>query len=706
MAAIENVFNRELSWIEFNKRVFAQALDTRVPLLERAKFLAIACTNLDEFFMVRVGGLLGLTRQKKAAPDPSGLSPARQLELISEQVHAMMTTMYKCYHEQLVPELEANGITCIHPSRFTDRQAAYAQPLFASELMPILTPIAVHDDAPMPLLANRGLHLLVRLKSVSPEGGAKHRYVIIPIHRSVSRLIMLPAEEGGHTFVLIEELTRHYIDRFFHEEEVEECISMRITRNADMSVQEDQAFDLLSEMESVLEARTRSDCVRLEIEAAVSPATSKFLQTIFGVDDLGTYSVPGPVDLSVLMNLGSLSGFDKLKYKPWPPRQNPRFIKGKSIFETIRAGNILLYHPYDSFDPVQQFVDEAADDPDVVAIKQVLYRTSKNSPIVAALARAAEKGKYVTALVELKARFDEERNIEWARELENAGVQVIYGIKGLKTHCKICIVLRKEPQGLRRYMHFGTGNYNEITARLYSDVSYLTCDEDYGIDASAFFNTITGCSQPCPYRKIEAAPHGLRNKLISLIEAETERSRQGHKARIMAKMNALVDVHIIKALYAASQAGVKIRLNVRGICCLRPGIKGLSENIRVISIVDRFLEHARIFYFLNGGDEQVFISSADWMPRNLDRRVELLIPVEDASSRQRLVQILETHLADTVNGWQLKSDGRYERLAAPGKKKPVRSQEEIYLQVCAMTEESRRQQRIMFEPLRPPGRKT
>ena len=481
---------------------------------------------------------------------------------------------------------------------------------------------------------------------------------------------------------------------------------MRITRNADMSVQEDQAFDLLSEMESVLEARTRSDCVRLEIEAAVSPATSKFLQTIFGVDDLGTYSVPGPVDLSVLMNLGSLSGFDKLKYKPWPPRQNPRFIKGKSIFETIRAGNILLYHPYDSFDPVQQFVDEAADDPDVVAIKQVLYRTSKNSPIVAALARAAEKGKYVTALVELKARFDEERNIEWARELENAGVQVIYGIKGLKTHCKICIVLRKEPQGLRRYMHFGTGNYNEITARLYSDVSYLTCDEDYGIDASAFFNTITGCSQPCPYRKIEAAPHGLRNKLISLIEAETERSRQGHKARIMAKMNALVDVHIIKALYAASQAGVKIRLNVRGICCLRPGIKGLSENIRVISIVDRFLEHARIFYFLNGGDEQVFISSADWMPRNLDRRVELLIPVEDASSRQRLVQILETHLADTVNGWQLKSDGRYERLAAPGKKKPVRSQEEIYLQVCAMTEESRRQQRIMFEPLRPPGRKT
>ncbi|MBD3392763.1 MAG: polyphosphate kinase 1 [Chitinivibrionales bacterium] len=698
----DKFINRELSWIEFNARVLEQALDDRVPLLERAKFLAITSSNLDEFFMVRVGGLQTLAAQGITKPDASGMTPARQLEAINERVHAMAVRHYACYRGQVEPLLAREGIRRLDSGDLASDQHKYVDRLFENEIMPVLSPIAASDGGPTPLLANRVLHVVVRIKSPGENGRQKQRFALLPLPPNLERFVTLPSE-GGYEFMLLEDLVKLHDELFFPGEAVAECGAFRITRNADMSVREDQAADLLSEMEAVLEARGRSECVRLEIEDSVSKTTLGFLQKMLGVDEQSTYLLPGPLDLSALMQLAALQGFERLQYTPWPPRPSPYVRGGQSVFDAVARQNILLYHPYESFDPVQHFVEQAADDPDVIAIKQVLYRTSKNSPIIAALARAAEKGKYVTVLVELKARFDEARNIEWARELEDAGVQVIYGLKGLKTHAKICLVMRREAQGLQRYAHFGTGNYNEKTARLYSDVSFLTCDEDLGADGSAFFNTVTGYSQPRRYRKLSAAPIGLRKDLISLIEAEAERSRQGQHAHIIAKMNSLVDTRIIRALYAASGAGVKIQLNIRGICCLRPMVKGLSENITVVSIVDRFLEHARIFYFRNGGDERLFLSSADWMPRNLDRRVELLVPVEDTVSRRRLSRILETHFSDTVSAWRLKDDGTYRRVS-PGKKKPLQSQEALYLHACETTEHTRQRQRVVFEPHRPPPR--
>jgi polyphosphate kinase len=442
----------------------------------------------------------------------------------------------------------------------------------------------------------------------------------------------------------------------------------------------------------------------LEVPADASDTTCRFLQCCLDVPDGILTKTPGPLDLAAFMRLSELPGFDNLKNESWPPKPSPNVDLRSTMFEVIARRDVLLHHPYESFEPVVRLIEEAADDPDVLAIKQTLYRTSRNSPVVAALCRAAEKGKRVTALVELKARFDEERNIEWARSLEQASVQVIYGVKGLKTHAKVCIIVRREPHGVQRYVHFGTGNYNEITARIYSDISYMTNDEELGADAISFFNAVSGYSQPQQFRKIEAAPAGLRDRLLEMIETETQRKQQGQRAYITAKMNSLVDPAIIEALYTASQAGVKIQLNVRGICCLRPGVKGLSDNITVVSVVDRFLEHSRIVYFYHGGDERVFISSADWMPRNLDRRVELLVPVDDTASRRRLISILDVYFRDNVKARVLQPDGSYTKVRMSGRrKKPVSSQQVFYDEACDALKRAEQSRRTTFEPYRAHG---
>jgi polyphosphate kinase len=516
------------------------------------------------------------------------------------------------------------------------------------------------------------------------------------------RLITLPSR-GGYECILLEDMVGLFADRFFPGETVVEHAALRITRNADMGVREDLAFDLLSQMEAVLDERKRSECVRLEIDAAAKKTLEGPLAKLLEVRSDSVYRLACPIDLAALNALCDLKGYADLLNEPWPPQQVPDIAAEPDVLGLIAKRDLLLYHPFESFEPFVRFIQQAAADPDVVAIKQVLYRTSRTSPITAALMQAAQAGKYVTVIIELKARFDEARNIEWAQELEDAGVQVVYGVKGLKTHAKICIVIRREGSGLRRYMHFGTGNYNEMTARLYTDVSYLTADEDLGADASAFFNAVTGYSQPRRYLKLEAAPIGLRDRLVELIEAETERRKQGQEAWIRAKMNSLVDQKTIRALYDASEAGVKIELNVRGVCCLRAGVPGLSDNIRVVSIVDRCLEHSRIFAFCNGGDCRVFISSADWMPRNFDKRVELLVPVEEPGCRERLMAILTTCLADTAHAWEMKADGSYARLGADGRRNRVRSQEEFYRQALSAIETAKKARPTMFEAHRPQG---
>jgi len=740
MAAESRFFNRELSWLEFNQRVLDEARAPAIPLLERLKFLAITASNLDEFTMVRVGSLQLVLAGGDSRPDPAGLSPAEQLQAIGERMHGFAAEQYRCYLDDLEPALAQAGLRRIRPNELTDRQSQHIQTLFEQEIFPVLTPLAIalsavndeqkpparkksrkksvaapaqtpgitdmpvffpDSDVPsFPLLINQSLNLCIRL---APSAGSDvPRFAIVPFGRNRQRFITLPSE-SGFSYILLEEVVERFLARLFPGEAIEECVAFRITRNADMELQEDQASDLLSEMQEIVNARRQSACVRLELAECGSPLVREFLQTAVDVPDEWVFPIPGPLDLSAFFRLTDSQGFDALRYEPWPPKPTPQIDPAENIFTAIARRDILLYHPYESFDPVVRFIESAADDPDVLAIKQTLYRTSAKSPIVTALKRAAQKGKYVTAIVELRARFDEQRNIEWARDLERADVQVIYGVKGLKTHAKICLVVRREPQGIQRYVHFGTGNYNEITSRIYSDVSLMTCNDDLGADATAFFNTVTGYSQPQRFRQLEMAPIGLRDKLLEMIEAETERKRHGQKAQIQAKLNALVDEQMIEALYAASQAGVKIRLNIRGICCLRPGVPGLSENITVTGVIDRFLEHSRVLYFYHGGDERLFISSADWMPRNLDRRVELLVPVEDSAARAKLMSILKIHFQDNVKARRLLPDGRYELVKPSASGVPLRSQEALYNRAVQTIEEASHAALTMFEPHRPPG---
>jgi polyphosphate kinase len=693
-------FNRELSWLEFNQRVLDEARDEALPLLERLKFLAITASNLDEFFMVRVGGLSLLVEKGIATPDPAGMTPIEQLSAVRKRVHEMVDQQEACFLE-LEQKLAEAGIRRVRGQDLTERRGKAVEQVFESEIFAVMTPRAVRGGDDFPLLVNQMLHVAVHLAADGTSDG-QPRLAIIPLGRALPRFFTLSGGERGYWFVLLEDIVVRMVHRFFPGEKVQGNAVFRITRNADFSLRDDLAVDLLAGMEGILSARKHGDCVRLEVAADADKKVLASLKAALEVNDEDIFKTAAPLDLAAFMPLADLAGFDALKYEPWPPQPSPDVEQGTKMFDIIARQDVLLYHPYESFDPVLRLIEEAASDPDVLAIKQILYRTSRKSPIVAALARAAQRGKYVTVIVELKARFDEARNIEWARSLEEQGVQVIYGVKGLKTHAKTCIIVRREPHGVVRYVHFGTGNYNEITAKIYSDASLLTANEELGADAVAFFNAITGYSQPQRYRKIEAAPTGLRPRILELIEAETHRRQQGQQAFIDAKINSLVDPEIINALYAASQAGVTVRLNIRGVCCLRPGLAELSENISVVSIVDRYLEHARIFHFHHGADNLVFISSADWMPRNLDRRIELLVPIEDQTAKARLVAILNTYFEDNVKARALQPDGMYKRLK-PGRKKARRSQEVLYDEVCQRVKAAEQSKTTTFEPHRAPG---
>ncbi len=697
--------NRELSWLDFNHRVLEEARDASVPLLERLKFLAITASNLDEFFMVRVGGLHWLKRQGRTPRDPSGMTPTRQLDQIGRYARKMILDQYACFLDELEPALHEARIRRVPMNGLDAEQLKYVERTFDELIYPVVTPVAVDPGEPFPVLQALSLHLAVALPPAARDAkgrGAERRMAIVTVPQNLARFMTVPCKDG-HEFVLLEDVLEAFMGRLFPGELIEETAVFRITRNADMQVREDEAPDLLSGMEDILEQRRTSSCVRLEIAKGASSQMHAYLQKALGVEGTMLVRVPGPLDLSAYMGLATMSGFDEYKSEEWPPQLMPDLAPPESMFDVLTNRDVLLYHPFDSFEPVVRLIEEAADDPGVLAIKQILYRTSADSPIVAALARAAQKRKQVTVIVELKARFDEARNIEWARALESSGVQVIYGIRGLKTHAKVCIIIRREPSGIRRYIHFGTGNYNERTARLYTDVSFMTSDEDYGADAATFFNTITGYGQATDFRKIDMAPTELRARLLECIDGEIARCAEGQKGHIMAKFNSLVDPELIEALYRASQAGVKVELNVRGICCLRPGVRGLSENISVVSIVDRFLEHSRILYFRHGGDPLYFISSADLMTRNLDRRIELLVPVEDADARARLHHIVKTCLKDNVKGRELREDRVYHRRKPPGRAKAIRSQEVFYQEARAAVKEMETDRRKVFKPHRPAG---
>lgn len=710
-----NYFNREISWLSFNQRVLDLATLDSTPLLERVKFLAISASNLDEFFMVRVGGLMLVEKSGAEVTDLAGDPAKIQLDRIRKRVLEMNVAQSDCLLKSLEPELAKRGIVRVSPDALTESQIEYLLTRFRNETTATIAPVAIENSLNFPTLNGIRLCLCVRLKNrldakLGPKNGPSasidevasfqaDRFILLPLGRSLQRIWTVPGDRG-YRYMLLEDVIGMFLSEMFVNQEIIEWTSLRVTRNGDVELDEDGRADLLSGMEEMLEARRTSDCVRLEISASASDEMRTFLQRCVGATDREVYPVSGPLALSDYFQLAGIQGFKELKDEPWPAQPSADFGPDKDIFETIAAGDRLLYHPYQSYDPVVNFVKAAASDPNVIAIKQTLYRTSNDSEIAAALELASENGKHVTAIVELKARFDEARNIFWANHLEQAGVDVIYGVHGLKTHAKMCIVVRREPTGIRRYMHFGTGNYNESTARLYSDVSLFTCDEQIGTDAVHLFNAITGLSVPQEFNRLSAAPINLRETFLELIQIETENAQREGSGQITVKVNSLVDKEIIDALYAASQAGVKVRLNVRGTCCLIPDKKSLSENIRVISVVDRFLEHARLFHFHHGGDDRLFISSADWMGRNLDRRVELLVPIQDDACKQRLTRILKTYFEDNVGAKELQSDGRYIAVERKKKKAEFRCQQHLFDEACQIYAAQTNPKTTVFQPHR------
>jgi polyphosphate kinase len=695
----EQFINRELSWLSFNERVLEEAENDSLPLLERVKFLAISASNLDEFFMVRVGGLQFLKDANKRVRDTAGFTPTQQLTEIRERSLLFMERQYELLNHRLLPALREKGIHRVLPGELSPKQRTYLQGYFDEQVSPVLSPLAFDTEDPRIVLPALQIVLMSEIRS-EHKGQETVRYAVFTLPPSIPRHLVLPDAEGAaHAYINIEDVVELFIHVYFPQEQVTGTARFRISRNSDITLDDESAQDLAAEMEQILEARRNSSTIRLEIEneSDVTPSLVKEIQNLTGATAAQTYIVPGELDLRAFFGIASLPGFEALKIAPWPSGATPTNDSGETIFDSIRAGDILLHHPYESFEPVMQLIEQAATDPNVVAIKQILYRTAKNSRIISGLIKAAEAGKHVTVLVELKARFDEARNLDRAEELLAAGAQIIYGVRGLKTHAKICLVMRRESGRMVRYCHFGTGNYNEATAKLYTDISYLTCRPDYGADASAFFNTVTGRSRFVHFSKISMAPFGLRERLLEVIQSETERAKQGDNAEMMLKMNSLEDVPMIEALYEASKAGVKIQLNVRGICCLRPGVKGLSENIRVISVIDRYLEHARIFWFRQGGNPVVFIASADFMTRNLSKRVELLTPIEDPEAKRRLQEILETQFQDNVQARTLDKEGVYTIATRPAKSKLLRSQE-FFSKQAARKHKPRAQQPDVLVP--------
>ena len=668
--------NRELSWLKFDARVLNEAKDKSIPLLERLKFVSITSSNLDEFFMVRVASLKDMVHAGYRKRDIAGMTASEQLDRINTATRKLVESQYNTYNRSLVPLMESNGIHIIEKyEELTAEQAVYVDRYFEEDVYPVLTPMAVDASRPFPLIRNKTLNIAALLSSKKDE---KHKdaveFATVQVPGVLPRLVPIPADTSensgeveGRTFILLEQIIEKNIDKLFLNYHVLCAHPYRVMRNADLPIDEDEAADLLKEIQKQLKKRQWGEVIRLEVEASVDKKLLRFLKDELKVAEEDIFQISGPIDLTFLMKMYGLSGCDSLRYEPYKPQRVPEIEPGEDIFEAIRVGDILLHHPYETFDPVVDFIRQAASDPDVLAIKQTLYRVSGNSPIIASLAQAAENGKQVSVLVELKARFDEENNIVWAKKLEQAGCHVIYGLVGLKTHSKIALVVRREEDGIRRYVHLGTGNYNDSTAKLYTDCGIFTCNEAIGEDATAVFNMLSGYSEPLSWNELVLAPIWLRTRFMRLIARETKHAREGKPARIVAKMNSLCDEGIIAALYEASAAGVEIELIVRGICCLKVGIPGISENIYVRSIVGNFLEHSRIFFFLNDGEEELYMGSADWMPRNLDRRVEILFPMLDDTLKEKVKHILDVELADNTKAHVLKPDGEYEKIDRRGK---------------------------------------
>ena len=742
--------NRELSWLQFDRRCLSEARNKDNPLFERLKFLSITASNLDEFFMVRIASLQDMVNAGYKKRDIAGMTAKEQLDAIIEDAHNFMQSQYWTYNHQLLPGLRENGLDVVESyDKLTPEEKDFVDEYFVTEVFPVLTPMAVDNSRPFPLVSNKSLNicaLLTRqegtgqgisgylqkpkkpakesketkaLKAARHAGelkaaldevkeakaakeaakaakekdpnaakaakegkegkGSKNKeaktgrekepfqYATVQVPAVLPRILELPESEKRRV-IFLEEIIRHHLDSLFLNYDVVCAYPYRVTRNADLTIDEDDASDLLKEIEKQLKKRQRGYAIRLEVEHGMDPRLLDFLKKEFSVTPEKIFEIDGPLDLTFLMKLYGLEGFEWLREDRYAkPQEIPRLPAGCNIFEQIRGGDIFMHHPYQTFQPVVNFVAQAAEDPQVLAIKQTLYRVSGNSPIIAALAKAAENGKQVTVLVELKARFDEENNIVWARMLEHAGCHVIYGLAGLKTHSKITLVVRREDDGIRRYVHLATGNYNDTTAKIYTDIGLMTCRDDIGEDATSAFNMLSGYSEPRYWNRLALAPLWLKDRFLHLIDRERDHVLRGEKGMIRAKMNSLCDPDIMAALYEASAAGVRIELIVRGICCLKVGIPGVSENIRVRSIVGNFLEHSRIFYFENGGRPEVYAASADWMPRNLDRRVEILFPIEDREIVRKVIHILDVEMADTVKAHILKPDGTYERVDRRGK---------------------------------------
>lgn len=649
-------FNRELSWLEFNQRVMEQAVSHDNPVFERMKFISITMNNLDEFFMIRVASLRDQVQAGWREPDASGLTPEQKLSKIVDRTHRMIDHVYSIYHDDIIPELNANLIHILTLDKINDQQKNYLISYYEQEVYPVLTPVASDSSRPFPLLLSKSLNLAILTKGKKGEPV----FATVQVPSVLPRLIEIPSDNGAIHFILLEDIIRMNISRLFQGKKVLACAPYRITRNADLSFEEEEAEDLLLEIRKSLQMRKWGSVIRLEISHTMDKRLVQLLKKEFEINQNEVYRIDGPLNLDFLMKqLYPLKRYEHLKYTPYTPAVPTIFCSGLPVVDIIAKGDILLHHPYDSFEPVIRFLEEAASDPTVLAIKQTLYRVSGNSPIVNALAKAAEAGKQVTVLLEVKARFDEENNIQWGDRLEKAGCHVIYGLAGLKTHSKITLVVRREQNEIHRYIHLGTGNYNDVTAKIYTDYSLFTCDKTIGSDASVFFNSLTGLSTPPEMNKLISAPTDLRPFLIQKIEREIQHALRGNPAAIFAKMNSLVDTRLIKKLYKASQAGVKICLIVRGICCLRPGIEGVSDNIEVHSIIGRFLEHSRVYQFYNNAQSELYLSSADMMPRNMDRRVELLFPIENQLIAKRIMSDMGIYWADTVKTSVLYENGDY-----------------------------------------------
>ncbi len=690
--------NRELSWLEFNHRVLEEAQDENNPLFERLKFISIFSSNLDEFFMVRVASLKDQVNVGFEKKDPSGLSPKQQLKYISTRAHELVEEQYKTLNEFLVSELEQTGFYFLSSNELSKENKEYLEELFTTTIYPVLTPMAVDSSRPFPLLLNKSLNIGILIRDEEKEDDVFFATVQVP--SVLSRLIKIPSTNDNiKKYIFLEEVIDMFIDKLFSGKEILCSFPYRISRNADLSIHEDEAEDLLIEIEKSLKMRRWGEAIRLEVDSKMDKRLVNILKDSLEIHKGEIYYIDGPIDLSFIMKTVIKSEHDVLKFENFTP-QTPNDLLGEDdIFEAISRRDIFLHHPFESFDPVVNFIKKAAKDSKVLAIKQTLYRVSGDSPIVKSLAQAADRGKQVTVLVELKARFDEENNIIWAKRLEKSGCHVIYGLVGLKTHSKITLVVRNEENKIKRYVHLGTGNYNDITAKLYTDMGLFTCNERFGSDASAIFNMLSGYSEPPELFKIDFAPLTLRNKFMELIENEIRNKKRGKEAKIIAKMNSLVDPGIIKALYIASSNGVKIDLIVRGICCLKPGIPDISENIRVRSIVGRFLEHSRIFYFLNDGREDLFLSSADWMPRNLNRRVELLFPIENNSIKNRILSILEIMLRDNQKSREMKSNGQYFKVYS-NEENILNSQEYFLKRAAQRVQDWKKENQVSsFEPI-------